>query len=270
MHPSTRFDPRALVLLAALAACAPGKGGDTDGTTDTTAATDTTGPDQPTAGTTDAGASGCDLPTGARAHFEVEWGVPGPSCDMEVCVTERSASCLVNALGITAETLELTLDCEYPDLGPSTDVISVEAVDLAIDLAVGDPVDLSFRGVNAFEDQPDKWLRLTDSDGLVLAVADGGAQNADTWAADFVTTVVAPFTAELLPGCEKEIDDDVQIAFTHAGQTVTVPHERWSTLTAAGHTWALDVRRAIAGMTDPFASDLSFAVLRLDQTAEMP
>ncbi|MCY1057652.1 hypothetical protein [Nannocystis sp. SCPEA4] len=263
---------RPLLLLAVLDACAPGKAGDTDDTTDTTAGTagtDTTG-DEPTAGTSEGGASGCDLPTGARAQFEVEWGVPSPSCDMEVCVTERSASCLVNALGITAEALELTLDCEYPDLGPSTDLITIEAVDLAIDLAVGDPVDLSFRGVNAFEDQPDSWLRLTDSDGLVLAVADGGSQNAETWAGEFVSTVVAPLTAELQPGCDDELEDDAQIVFTHAGQTVAVPHERWSTLTADGHTWVLDVRRAIAGMADPFASDLSFAVLRRDPAAGMP
>ncbi|MBZ5711761.1 hypothetical protein [Nannocystis pusilla] len=257
-----------MLLLAVLGACAPGKAGDTDttDTTDTTAGTDT-GPDEPTAGTSEGGVSGCDLPTGARAQFEVEWGVPGPSCDLEVCVTERSASCIVNALGVTAEALELILDCEYPDLGPSTDVIDLEAVDLAIDLAVGDPVELSFRRVNAFEDQPDSWLRLTDNDGLVLAVAGGGSQSSEGWAEEFVAEVVAPFTVELQPGCEQ---GDAQIAFTHAGQTVAVPHERWSTLTADGHTWVLDIRHAVVGMVDPFASDLAFAVLRRGPAAGMP
>ncbi|PCC75449.1 hypothetical protein SAMN02745121_03825 [Nannocystis exedens] len=51
--------------------------------------------------------------------------------------------------------------------------------------------------------------------------------------------------------------------------TVAVPETRWSTLTAEGHTWLLDVKQASAAGADPWSARLAFAIVRLDPAASM-
>ncbi|MFZ6179902.1 hypothetical protein [Nannocystis pusilla] len=262
--------PRALCLLAVLSGCPDKDGDDTDSDPGTTAATEPTTTDQPTGGTSDAPEAGCDAPTGARADFSVAWGVADPPCDMESCSTDRDGTCTVSAVGLDAAKLALTLDCEHDGVGPSTDVVTLDVVDPAIDLAVGDSVDLTYRKRVVFEDQPDLWLRLVDADGLVLAVGSGGAQGDPEFAQTFLDEVANPFSAELVAGCDAASEDLTQIEFSHAGVTVAVPETRWSTLAAEGHTWLLDVKQAAAASADPWFAQLAFAIVRLDPAAEMP
>ncbi|MCY1068146.1 hypothetical protein OV090_25610 [Nannocystis sp. RBIL2] len=266
--------PRALCLLAVLSGCPDKNGGDTDSDTGTTAATDPTTTDAttdaPTGGTTDAPNSGCMAPTGAKADFSVAWGVADPPCGPESCSVDRDGTCTVSAVGLDAAKLALTLDCEHDGVGPSTDVVTLDVVDPAIDLAVGDSVDLTYRERVVFEDQPDLWLRLVDADGLVLAVGSGGAQGDPEFGQTFLDEVANPFSAEFVAGCDDASEDLTQLEFSHAGVTVAVPETRWSTLAAEGHTWLLDVKQAAAASADPWFAQLEFAIVRLDPAAEMP
>lgn len=139
--------------------------GDTDGgATEGTAGTDSDG------GSTTSGEVDCGQ-VDAFAGAEVVWGIADEPCDQEACSSKRSAPCTVAAID-GAGPIVLNLACEDPDLGPSTDTLTLTMSQYGeLDLEVGAAVTLATTDTSSFETLSARTVRLFDAEGALLIAA---------------------------------------------------------------------------------------------------
>ncbi|HEY0136721.1 MAG TPA: hypothetical protein VGB85_21710 [Nannocystis sp.] len=259
------FARKYLCLVAALTiGCGPGKSdtGDDDGTTGAS------------------GASTTDTPTGdgppqdvcatgtAKTQVAIDFGVPVVPCEDEICSDERKGPCTVSAITSEGPT-EVTLACDYEDLGPATAVLTLGLEpDDTLDLEVGAAVQLSYDSSSGFEVGGSSYLRITDDRGLVLGRGDiqryGGLSGGTQWAEDYLTGLALPLTATIASaGCP---DDENLSVITVARDESSVTVAQGTTgLLASGDAWRVVVETASIRHDEIEEGDVRLTIVRVEQ-----